>query len=108
MRTRSARTLMLALVLGVLLAGCAAAPRQEWVSLPNAENPEYLVHPFRLIALPTYFAGNVFQLTVEPLFFAMNAAPDAFGLSLEEQVYLRQRGELWSRALGAQQAKPAP
>lgn len=104
MRTRCGRTLLIGLVLAGLLTGCASVARQEWVSLPNSENPEYLAHPFRLIALPTYLAGNIVQMALEPLYFAMNAAPDAFGLSLEEQLYLKQRGEVWKRALGGPEA----
>jgi hypothetical protein len=109
MRTRCLRTLMMGLVLVGLLAGCATVgARQDAHGLPNADNPEYLINPFRLVALPTYVLGYMVQYAVEPLYFAMNTAPDAFGLSLEEQVYLKQRGEAWSRALGAQQVKPAP
>ena len=100
MRTRSGLLLLIGLVLVGLLAGCTSVPRQEYASLPNAENPDYLTHPFRLVAFPTYLIGNMVQLTTEPLiYFPMNAAPDAFGLSLEEQLYLKQRVEAWKRAL---------
>jgi len=109
MRTGCGRLLMIGLVLFGLLAGCTTVPRQDYVGLPNAENPEYLTHPFRLLAFPTYLAGNMVQLTTEPLLYLpMNAAPDAFGLSLEEQIYLTQRGELWKRALGGPDYKPLP
>jgi hypothetical protein len=109
MRTRCGRLLLIGLVLGGLLAGCTSVPRQDFVSLPNAESPEYITHPFRLLAFPTYLAGNMVQLVSEPLIYLpMNAAPDAFGLSLEEQLYLTQRGELWKRALGGPGYKPLP
>jgi hypothetical protein len=101
--------MLIGLVLGGLLAGCTSVPRQDFVNLPNAESPEYTTHPFRLLAYPTYLAGNMVQLISEPLIYLpMNAAPDAFGLSLDEQLYLKQRGELWKRALGGPDYKPVP
>jgi hypothetical protein len=106
MRTRFGRTFMIGLVLVSLLSGCASVARQEYASLPNAENPEYIVHPFRLIALFTHPFGHMLQFATEPWLLAMNRAPDAFGLSLDEQVYLTGRGEAWSRALNAQQGRP--
>ncbi|HEX7549959.1 MAG TPA: hypothetical protein VF579_05250 [Candidatus Methylomirabilis sp.] len=108
MWTRCGRTLVLGLVLFGFLAGCATVPRQDYVTLPNAENPEYLVNPFRLVALPLYALGNVFQYTVvEPFYFAMNTMPDFVGLSLDEQRYITQRQEAWQRAFAAQQVQPA-
>jgi hypothetical protein len=104
MWTRCGRTLLLGLVLFGLLAGCATVSKQDYVTLPNSENPEYLVHPFRLIALPTHLLANVFQYTiVEPFYFAMNAMPNAVGLSLQEQEYIAQRREAWQHASDAQQ-----
>jgi hypothetical protein len=109
MRTRCGRLLMMGLVLIGLLVGCTTVPRQDYLTLPNAENPEYLTHPFRLLAFATYLTGNTVQLITEPLLYLpMNAAPDAFGLSLEEQIYLTERGEQWKRALGGPDYKPTP
>ncbi len=93
--------LVLGLLLG-LLSGCATTGTvQEQVGVPDERNPEYMAHPFRLLALPTHFAGNVLQYGLfEPLYFALNLAPDAFGLSLQEQQYLHQREEAWAKTLG--------
>jgi len=108
MWTRCGRTLVLGLVLFGLLAACTTIPRQDYVTLPNAENPEYLVHPFRLIALPTHLLANVFQYAiVEPFYFAMNAMPNAMGLSLEEQRYIMQRQEAWKHDLETRGGQPA-
>jgi hypothetical protein len=108
MRNRGGRTLVLCLVVVGLLAGCATVARQEQTGLPNAENPEYFMNPFRLVALPLNAVGNLLQYTVaEPLYFAMNAMPDFVGLSLEEQRYITQRQEAWQRASAAQQVQPA-
>lgn len=108
MWTRCGRTLVLGLVLFGLLAGCATVPRQDYVTLPSEENPEYLVNPFRLIALPTHLLANAFQYAiVEPFYFAMNAMPNAVGLSLEEQRYITQRQEAWQRAFETQGGQPA-
>jgi hypothetical protein len=105
---RCGRTLVLGLVLFGLLAGCATVPRQDYVTLPNAENPEYLVNPFRLIALPTHLLANAFQYAiVEPFYFVMNAMPNAVGLSLEEQRYITQRQEAWQHAFETQGGQPA-
>jgi hypothetical protein len=88
------------LIVGLLflaLSGCAASTAsRETVSMPNAENPEYLTNPFRLAALPLHLAGNILQYgLVEPFYFALSAFPDAVGLSIEEQRYLAQRKEAW-------------
>ena len=110
MWTRCGRTLVLGLVLFGLLAGCATVSGrdQDYITLPNAENPEYLVHPFRLIALPTHLLANAFQYAiVEPFYFGMNAMPNAVGLSLQEQQYITQRQEAWQRSSEAQGAQPA-
>jgi hypothetical protein len=100
MRARRGRTVMVGLVLVGLLTGCATTvTRQDSVGLPTAENPEYLGHPLRLVALPLHFVGNVLRYgLVEPFYFAMNTMPDAVGLSLEEQRYLQERQEAWARA----------
>ncbi len=98
MRTGIAHILLIGLLL-VVLSGCATT-RMEVGGLPNAEHPEYLAHPFRLVALPLHFAGNVLQYgVVEPVYFLLAPAPEAFGLSLEEQRYLAQRQEAWGQWL---------
>jgi hypothetical protein len=108
MWNRGGRTLVLCLVLVWLLAGCATVAHQEQSGLPSADNPEYLMNPFRFVALPIYALGNLVQYTfVEPFYFAMNSMPDFVGLSLEEQQYVTQRQEAWHRAFAAQQVQPA-
>jgi hypothetical protein len=108
MWTRCGRTLVLGLVLFGLLAGCATMAKEDYTTLPNSENPEYLVHPFRLIALPTYLLGNLFQYAiVEPFYFEMNAMPSAVGLSLQERQYIAQRQDAWQRSSEGQGAQPA-
>lgn len=99
MRTSCGRALLVGLVLAGLLSGCATTVvREESVGLPTAENPEFLGHPFRLIALPLHATGNVVRYGfIEPFYFLLNATPDFFGLSLEEQQYLRERQDAWSR-----------
>ncbi len=97
METRSLRFLALALVLAGVLAGCATtAYREDLGGLPNAEQPDYMVHPLRLIALPLHLAGTIVQYTlVEPAYFLLAPMPQAVGLSLEERRYLEQREEAW-------------
>lgn len=99
MRTRCGRALVVGLLLAGLLSGCATTVvRQESVGLPTAENPEYLGHPFRLVALPLHAVGNLLRYgLVEPFYFVMNTMPDVVGLSLEEQEYLRERQDTWAR-----------
>jgi hypothetical protein len=99
---------MVGLVLVGLLTGCATTvARQDNIGLPTAENPEYLGHPFRLVALPLHFVGNIVRYgLIEPLYFAMNTMPDAVGLSLEEQRYLQERQETWAREYEAFLARP--
>lgn len=99
MRTRCGRALMVALLLAGFLGGCATTVvRQESVGLPTAENPEYLGHPFRLVALPLHATGNIIRYgVIEPLYFLINLAPDFHGLSVEEQEYLRDRQDAWTR-----------
>ena len=99
MRTRCGRALVVGLLLAGLLSGCATTVvRQENVGLPTAGNPEYLAHPFRLVALALHATGNILRYgLVEPLYFAMNTMPDFVGLSLEEQQHLRERQDTWGR-----------
>ena len=99
MRTRCGRALMIGLLLAGLLSGCATtAARQDTGGISAAENPEFLVNPFRLAALPLSLAGNILRYTlVEPFYFAMNTIPDAVGLEQDEQDYLKDRQEAWAR-----------
>ena len=98
MRMPRGRALLVGLVLAGLLSGCATTVvRQENAGLPTADNPEYLIHPFRLIALPLHATGNILRYAfVEPFYFLMNMTPDFVGLSLEEQEYLRERQDAWT------------
>ena len=99
MRTQCGRALVVGLLLAGFLSGCATTVvREESVGLPTAENPEYLGHPFRLVALPLHATGNILRYgLVEPFYFLMNKMPDFVGLSLEEQQYLRERQDTWGR-----------
>ena len=112
MRTRCGCALMIGLVLVGLLSGCATTiSRQDTGGLSNgistAENPEYLAHPFRLVALPLHAAGNILRYTVvEPFYFLMNTVPDFVGLSLEEREYLQERQDAWARAHAEAFANP--
>ncbi len=95
------RTVVIGLLLVGILGGCATVgtPNEE-AGLPNEQNPEYMAHPFRLIALPTHFAFSWVQYGfLEPFYFGLNLAPNAFGLSLQEQQYIKQREEAWAKAL---------
>ena len=100
MRTPCGRAVVIGLVLAGLLSGCAASvARQDSVGVSTAENPEYLAHPFRLVALPMHLAGNILRYgLIEPFYFAMNTMPDAVGLYPDEQKYLRERQADWARA----------
>ncbi len=103
MRIRVTCVLAIGLVVLGMVSGCAT---QAVVSegVPNSQNPEYLGHPLRLIALPLHLVGNVLQYTlVEPFYFIMNTAPAAVGLSLEEQRYLAQRQQEWRKYLDGEQ-----
>jgi hypothetical protein len=102
MRTIAARALLIGLLLGVV-SGCATTGRADVnVGVPDAEHPEYLAHPFRLLALPLHAVGNLLQYgVVEPLYFALSAMPDVVGLSAEEQRYLAERKAAWGGAPGA-------
>lgn len=101
MRTRCGCALMIGLVLAGVLSGCATTiSRQDTDGLSTgismSENPEYLGHPFRLVALPLYAAGNILRYgVVEPFYFLMNLTPDFVGLSLDEREYLQERQDAW-------------
>jgi hypothetical protein len=88
-----------ALVLAGLLSGCATTvARQETTGISIAESPEYLAHPFRLVALGMHATGNVVRYTlIEPFYFLLLPIPDFVGLSLEEQQYLQERQDAWAR-----------
>jgi hypothetical protein len=105
MRTRCGQVVLIALALAVLLTGCATTTaRQDTLGMPNAQNPEYLANPIRVIAAPLTVVGYALQfLVVEPIAFALNSAPDAFGLSLEEQRYLQERQAAWEKTLTTKQ-----
>jgi len=104
MRASVPRILLVGLLF-LVLSGCAAGTASRDVqSLPNADNPEYLSHPFRLVALPLHVAGNILQYgVIEPIYFALSTVPDVVGLSIEEQRYLAQRKEAWQAASPALQ-----
>ena len=58
--------------------------------------------------LPTHLLASLFQYAiVEPFYFAMNAMPNAVGLSLEEQRYIMQRQEAWKHDLETRGGQPA-
>ncbi len=97
MRTTVAQILAIGLLF-VVLSGCATTSQMTTEGLPNAEHPEYLIHPFRLIALPLHVTGNILQYgLVEPLYFGLAATPDLYGLSVEEQRYLAEREAVWGQ-----------
>lgn len=99
MRTGCGRALIVGLVLAGLLSGCATTvARQETTGISIAESPEYLGHPFRLVALGAHALGNVARYgVIEPLYFLMNTTPDFVGLSLEERQYIQERQDAWAR-----------
>ncbi len=102
MRTTVAQILAIGLLF-VVLSGCATTAQQYSQGVPNAENPEYLGHPFRLVALPLHAVGNLLQYgVVEPLYFALLPIHDVVGLSVEEQRYLAQREEAWRDTMRGQ------
>jgi len=95
MRTRILLTLLIALALAGGLSGCAASTAAK-SGLPDAENPEYLIHPLRLVTLPLHLVGNIVQYAVvEPFYFGLAKAPQAVGLSVDEQRYLAERQQAW-------------
>lgn len=93
------RTLAIGVLLVGLLAGCATTvARQDLGGVPNAENPEYLGHPLRMLALGVHLTGNLFQYgLVEPFYFLLTPVPEAVGLSLEERAYLAERAQAWQQ-----------
>ncbi len=97
MRVRILCSLVIGLVVLGTFSGCATRTVFS-EGLPNAQNPEYFGHPLRIVALPLDFVGNLLQYAlVEPFYFLMNSAPEAVGLSLEEQRYLSERQEEWQK-----------
>ncbi len=98
MRVRILCSLVIGLVVLGAFSGCATRTTFN-EGLPNAQNPDYFGHPLRVIALPLDFAGNLIwqYALVEPFYFLMNTAPNAVGLSLEEQRYLSLRQEEWRK-----------
>ncbi|MBI4537458.1 MAG: hypothetical protein HY712_05825 [candidate division NC10 bacterium] len=98
--------ILCSLVIGLVVLGAFSGCATRTISsegLPNAQNPEFFGHPLRVIALPFDFAGNVLQYAlVEPFYFLMNTAPEAVGLSLEEQRYLARRQEEWRKYMGGE------
>ncbi len=99
------RTLAIGILLVGLLAGCATTvARQEIGGVPNADNPEYLGHPFRMIALGVNFGGNVLQYgVIEPFYFLFATPwPEAVGLSLDERAYLAEREKDWQQYLAGE------
>ncbi len=99
MRTTVARILAIGLLF-VVLSGCATTSQVSLEGVPNAEHPEYLGHPFRVVALPLHAVGNLLQYgVVEPIYFALLPIHDVVGLSVEEQRYLEQRKEAWGQTL---------
>jgi hypothetical protein len=99
MRPRHGWFLMIGLLIVTLVSGCATTVvRQDTVGLPTEENPEFLAHPFRLIALPLHATGNILRYgLVEPFYFVMNTMPDFVGLSLEERQHLQDRQDTWGQ-----------
>lgn len=104
MKTRGLLVLGIGVLVIGLLAGCAStAGREDLGGLVRAENPEYLGHPLRIIALGFHFGGNIIQYAaVEPFYFFLAPIPEAVGLSLEEQRYLAQRQEAWRQYLAGE------
>ncbi len=102
MRVRILCSLVIGLVVLGTFSGCATRTTFN-EGLPSAKNPEYFGHPVRVAALPLDFAGNLIQyVVVEPFYFLMNLAPDAVGLSIEEQQYLTKRQEEWRKYLAGE------
>ncbi|HEX9900416.1 MAG TPA: hypothetical protein VGC81_14430 [Candidatus Methylomirabilis sp.] len=101
MKTRCLRVLAIGMLLVGLLAGCAtqAANREDLSGMVRGENPEYLMHPLRLIGQGAHMAGNMVQYgMMEPGYFLFSAPlPEFVGLSLEERRYLAERQEAWGK-----------
>ncbi len=99
------RILAIGVLLVGLVAGCATTvAQQNPIGVPNAENPEYLGHPLRMLALGVHFTGNLFQYgLVEPFYFLFaTPVPQAVGLSLEERAYLAEREKAWQQYLAGE------
>jgi hypothetical protein len=99
MRTGCGRALVVGLLLAGLLSGCATTvAQQETIGNSLAQQPEYLAHPFRLVALGAHALGNIARYGIgEPFYFLMNATPEFVGLSLEERQYIQERQDAWAR-----------
>lgn len=99
MRTGSRRALLVVLVVAGFLGGCATTvTQQEALGISIAEQPEFLAHPFRLVALPMHAAGNVVRYgLIEPFYFLMNTTPEFVGLSVDERQYIEERQDAWAR-----------
>ena len=107
MKTRGLGILVVGILLVGLLAGCTTtvASREDLGGLPNADHPEYMMHPLRVIALGANVFGNVMQYTVaEPFYFLLSPVPELVGLSLEERRYLEQRKEAWGGYLAGERS----
>lgn len=101
MKTRCLRVLTIGALLVGLLAGCAtpAANREDLGGLVRGDNPEYFLHPLRVIALGFNAAGYGIQYgVVEPVYFLLlpGPVPEIVGLSLEERRYLEGRRDAWT------------
>jgi hypothetical protein len=106
MERRSLRILVVGLLAVGLLSGCATTVgRQDFGGFPNADHPEYLAHPFRMIALGVHLSGNILQYAVvEPFYFMWTPIPEAVGLSLDERGYLERRQEAWTQWLAGERS----
>jgi hypothetical protein len=99
MRKRCLGMLAIGLLLVCVLAGCTTtAASRENLGLPTADNPEYMMHPLRLVGLVSYSMGSILQYSVaEPFYFLLAPVPEFVGLSLEERSYIAQREDAWRR-----------
>lgn len=106
MKTRCLRVLAIGVLSVGLLAGCAsqAANREDLGGMVRGDNPEYFMHPLRLIAQGAHMAGNIVQYgMMEPGYFFLAAPlPEFVGLSLEERRYLAERQEAWGKYLAGE------
>lgn len=111
MRTRCVQVLAIGLLVVGLLAGCAtpAANREDLGGLVRGDNPEYFMHPLRVIGLGFYAAGYGIQYgLVEPAYMLLLPLPSAeiVGLSLEERRYLVERQEAWATYKMSEEPQP--
>jgi hypothetical protein len=106
MKTRCLRVLAIGVLVVGLLAGCASqtANREDLGGLVRGDNPEYFLHPLRVVSLGFHAAGNIVQYgAMEPFYFFFAApVPEFVGLSLEERRYLAERQEAWRTYLAAE------